>query len=120
MSRILQQMRKPPVGKVITCILPKGKAQPLLRQLTLEKGITTADIHYARGVGRITPLSHRGIGETSEREILTVSVPAEQAEELFEFLYLTAEINRPHGGMMFMHSLIAATSFQLPDLPEEE
>jgi hypothetical protein len=119
MSRILQQLHNLSREKVITCILPKGRAQPLVSVLSLEKGITTANLHYARGVGRITPLSHRGIGETSEREIVTVSVPNEAAEELFEFIYHAAEINRPHGGIMFMHPLYAATPFVLPDLEEE-
>ncbi len=105
--------------KVITCILPKGRALPLLRVLAYDRGLTEIDLHYARGIGRITPLRHRGIGETSEREILTVAVPAKDADELFEFIYRTAEINRPHGGLMFMHGLRTATGFRLPELPEE-
>jgi len=106
--------------KVITCILPKGKAMPVVRLLASEKGLTTADVHYARGMGRITPLRHRGIGETSEKEVLTVSVPDADAEELFGYIYEAAEINRPHGGLMYMHALQIATPFMLPDLPEED
>ncbi|EXJ16990.1 hypothetical protein [Imhoffiella purpurea] len=106
--------------KIITCILPKGRAQPLAKHLTKERGLTTVDIHYARGVGRITPLRHRGIGETSEREILTVAVPAEEADAHFEHIYAFAEINRPHGGLMFMHGTRSSTHFRLPELPEED
>ncbi|MGB0712637.1 MAG: hypothetical protein ACPGUC_03655 [Gammaproteobacteria bacterium] len=105
--------------KVITCILPKGRAKPLLELLSLEKGLTTANVHYARGAGRITPLTHRGIGETTEKEILTVSVSAELADELFEEIFFAAGINQPHGGLMYMHALTAASGFQLPDVPEE-
>ncbi|HBG96114.1 MAG TPA: hypothetical protein DDY14_12575 [Chromatiaceae bacterium] len=105
--------------KVITCILPKGKAMPLARFLIKEYGFTTVDVHYARGVGRITPLRHRGIGETSERDVLTVAVPAAEADDLFETIFNVAEIGRPHGGLMFMHALMAATAFSLPELPEE-
>ena len=106
--------------KVITCILPKGRAMPVVRLLARERGLTAVDLHYARGVGRITPLRHRGIGETSEKEILTVAVPSSEADALFETIYEIAEVNRPHGGLMFMHALTAATGFRLPDLPEEE
>lgn len=106
--------------KVITCILPKGKAKSIVDKLTGEKNLTTVNVHYARGVGRITPLRHRGIGETSEREILTVAVPSSEAEDMFAYIYDIAEINRPHGGMMFMHTLSISTAFTLPDLPEEE
>lgn len=105
--------------KVITCILPKGRAQPLALALVRERGLTAVDVHFARGVGRITPLRHRGIGETSEREILTVAVPAGDAAALFTFIYETAEINRPHGGLMYMHALRCATPYALPVLPEE-
>jgi len=105
--------------KVITCILPKGRAMPVLKALVREHGLTAIDVHYARGVGRITPLRHRGIGETSEKEVLTVTVPAGNADELFGLIYEMAEINRPHGGLMYMHALQAATPFELPALPEE-
>ncbi|MBK1701071.1 hypothetical protein [Thiococcus pfennigii] len=105
--------------KVITCILPKGRGMPVLEVLAREHDLTALDIHYARGVGRITPLRHRGIGETSEKEVLTVTVPASDADALFELIYEIAEINRPHGGLMFMHALQVSTRFRLPDLPEE-
>ena len=106
--------------KVITCVLPKGKAGPVLKVLAKERELTALDIHYARGVGRITPLCHRGIGETSEREVLTVAVPAEEADELFEYIHELAEIDRPHGGLMYMHGLTTSTGFALPgDLAEE-
>lgn len=107
------------VQKVITCILPSGRAMPLLNRLVKEKGITAVDTHFARGLGRITPLRHRGIGETSEKEILTVQTPAAEADALFEFIYEVAEINRPHGGLIYMQALARATPFTLPELPEE-
>lgn len=108
-----------PAQKVITCILPKGRSKSVVEILSRERGLTQVDIHYARGVGRITPLRHRGIGETSEREILSVAVPAEEADELFEFIYEVAAINQPHGGMMYMHPMRMGTGFALPELPEE-
>ncbi len=116
MSELMRHKRP---HKVITCILPKGRGLPLLKLLTDEHGLTAVDIHYARGLGRITPLRHRGIGETPEKEVLTVMAPAEDADALFEQIYEIAEINRPHGGLIYMHAPTAATPFRLPDLPEE-
>ncbi|MBT2971002.1 MAG: hypothetical protein KME56_08330 [Candidatus Thiodiazotropha sp. (ex Ctena orbiculata)] len=107
--------------KVITCVLPKGKAGPVLEVLARERKLTAVDIHFARGIGRITPLRHRGIGETSEREVLTVAVAAAEADEMFEYIHGLAEIDRPHGGLMYMHDLQISTGFSLPtDLNEEE
>ena len=106
--------------KVITCFLPKGRAMKVAKALTKKRRLTAVDIHYARGNGRLTPLRYRGIGETSEKEVLTVAVPTEQADDVFEYIYELAEINRPHGGLMYMHGLLAATPYTLPELPEEE
>lgn len=105
--------------KLITCILPKGKALAVATTLSRDHGLTQVDIHYARGHGRLTPLRYRGIGETAEKEVLTVAVPTEQADSLFAQIYDLAEINRPHGGLMYMHALWMATPYHLPELPEE-
>jgi nitrogen regulatory protein PII len=105
--------------KLITAILPRGRGIDLLRKLKLEKGIITANIDSARGMGRLTPESHRGIGEQSEKDMLNVVIGAEQADAIFEYIYETAEINKPHGGIIFMARLQRATNYVLPDLPEE-
>ena len=106
--------------KLITGILPKGVAPPLLRALKEELALVSINIHTARGVGRITPLADRGIGEQSEKEILTVVVTAAEADQVFEFIYDEARIDRPHGGILFMHELLHASPYQLPELPEEQ
>lgn len=49
-----------------------------------EKDITTANLNYARGVGKLTPMKYRGVGEQSEKEVLTVVVDESQADEIFE------------------------------------
>lgn len=106
--------------KLITCILPKGRAADVARNLKEERRIMSTNINNARGVGKITPLAYRGIAGQSEKEILTVVVGEQQADELFEYIYVKADINRPHGGMMYMHALPMATPFTLPEIPEED
>ena len=106
--------------KVITAILPKGGSKEVVNKLVYEKGISRINVNYARGSGRLTPLQHRGVGETSEKEILTIIVEEHQADEVFEFVFYEAEINRPHGGLMYQQPLHAATLFNLPDIEEEK
>ena len=106
--------------KLITCILPKGVAVDIVEKLRSEHDIESANINNARGVGKITPLAYRGIGAQSEKELLTVTVPEEKADNIFEFIYETADINRPHGGLIYMHALAKATPFTLPEVPDEE
>ena len=104
---------------MITAILPKGRDKDLVKKLVHELGIDRVNVNHARGIGRITPLRHRGIGETTEKAIVTVMVDVERADEIFDFIYFAAELDRPHGGLMYQQPVIGATDFQLPDLPEE-
>ncbi len=106
-------------AKLITCVLPKGAAPPLMSALKA-KGIISVNITSARGIGKITPLKYRGLGGQTEKEVLDVMVDAQSADEIFEFIYDEAEINRPHGGLIYMSALHRATQFVLPDLPEEK
>ncbi len=105
--------------KLITCILPnKGNALSTMAALKSAYGIITANMNFARGVGRMTPLAYRGIGEQAEKEILTVVVPEAQADEIFSFIYYEAQINRPQGGLMYMQTLQRCIPFSLPDISE--
>lgn len=107
-------------SKLITCILPKGGAMPVLKQLKQELGIVTCNINHARGSGRFTPLAHRGVGEQTEKEILSVVVDEARAEAVFDFIFRTAEIDRPHGGLVFQSALEQATQYHIPaELPAE-
>lgn len=106
--------------KLITCILPKGVAPGVAGQLKEEYGLMTVDIKSARGVGKITPLAYRGLGAQSEKEILTVVVPEASADEIFDYIYHEAGINRPHGGMMYVYTLHQATRYEMPVLPDEQ
>lgn len=104
--------------KLITAIVPKGRALAVLERLRSELGILAGNVHNARGTGRITPGAYRGIGSETEREVLTVAAPAARAEEVFEFVYSAADIGSPHGGILYMTSLSRATRYELPDLPD--
>ena len=78
--------------KKITVILPKGKGLPLLKSLKEEKNVVAATLNFARGVGKMTPLRFRGVGEQSEKEIIIVVVSAELSEDIYEYLFNTAGI----------------------------
>ena len=108
-----------PTEKLITSILPKGGAVSILRRLKQEKGVVTCYINNARGTGRFTQQRVRRLGDVSEKEILNVIAHAEHADDIFEFIFYEADINRPHGGMIFMTELARASHFELPNLPEE-
>jgi len=107
-------------SKLITCILPKGGAMPVLKELKQELDIVACNINHARGSGRFSPLAERGVGEQTEKEILSVVVDEAQAEAVFAFVFRAAKIDRPHGGLVFQSALSLATQYQIPaELPAE-
>jgi len=106
--------------KIITCILSKGAAIDVIRKLKEDKGIITSNVQSARGMGKLTPMAYRGVGEQTEKEILTIAVETDIADEIFEYIYAVAEIDRPHGGIIFIAKLQHASTYTLPDIPEEE
>jgi hypothetical protein len=108
-----------PTVKVITCILPPGITSDVLARLRHEKGIVEAHVRAARGLGKLTPARYRKAGSQTEKEILSVIVSAEGADELFEWLFHETRIDRPHGGILYMNSLMRATPYVLPHVPEE-
>lgn len=107
-------------AKLITAILPKGAGSQLVRKLKEDKGVITANSSHARGVGRMAPLKYRGFGEQSEKDMVTVIVPAEQSEEIFEYIYREQEIDTPHAGILYVSNLGFSSLFELPADMEEE
>lgn len=101
-------------AKLLTCILPKGKGAQIVQALS-QRGIHSANVHGGRGVGRFSPLSARGIGEQQEKEVVEVCVTANEADELFEFIFFAGEMDRAHGGIIFMTTLARGMSMALPD-----
>jgi len=106
--------------KLITTILPKGQDKELVCKLINQLGINSVNINYARGLGRITPHRHRGVEDVTEKAIVTVLIEAARADEVFEFIFYEADINQPHGGLMFQQPLLANTLFTVPDIASEE
>ena len=95
--------------KQITCIIPVGRAVPVLNALRQQKRIIDVAHHHARGVG-----TRKGRGRYVEREVITVLVDAEQADSVFHFLYREAGLDQPHNGMLFMTGPQRATTMPPP------
>jgi hypothetical protein len=103
--------------RLLTCFLPSGRGAEVLERLRKEHAIDSAFAHHARGVG---VGSRRGWGQffANEREVLTVLVPVERADEVFRFLYFAAGLDAPNTGMIFVERVLRASPFSLPEVPE--
>jgi hypothetical protein len=99
--------------KTITCVIPTGHALELLERLRTEHGVTSAYAHHARDVATQSAGKRQRIAD--ESEIVTVLVPAEDADRLFELLYEAAGIGQPDGGLIFMERMRAARASAAPE-----
>lgn len=102
--------------KLITCIIPKGKAIEVVRSLHEEKGLNTANVSSGRGRGVVEPPGFTGWYEV---DIITVAVSQDEADEIFQFIYEKADVGRAHGGIIYQGVLTSSTHFTLPKIPEE-
>ena len=103
-------------GKVITVILRKQGALPLLKALAA-RGVTRISFAFARGHDLDDHATVKGLPVEEEKEIVTViAKDAEEGEELFDFIFETAQMNRVDGGIMYMSKLNVASMFLLPEI----
>ena len=94
--------------KLITCIIPEANATKGAAALRKKYNLQTINHHFARGIGKSSPLIKRGMGEKTEKVVLSVIVESNIADEIFEFLYHEVDINRPRGGLIFMNAVHSA------------
>jgi nitrogen regulatory protein PII len=107
--------------KLITSIVPKGSGRKVLVGLRKDHGINTGNINMARGAGLYNPLAKRGVGEQTEKEMLTVVVAADKADEIFEYIYYLADIGEPHHGIIYQSDLMCSSQYEMPkDIAEEK
>jgi nitrogen regulatory protein PII len=100
--------------KLIQAIIPMGTALPILKALRDDKALDAAHVNFARGVGRFVRWSERRLGDDEEKEILSIIVPNDRADEIFEWVFHQADMDRPHGGIVYMTPLSHASMFVIP------
>jgi len=101
----------------IRVILPDdGSDRRLLEGLWRDKAIVRADTVSVRAVAALREAhSRRGrLPEPVLARLVTVIVSPADADDLFDYIYATAQIGRPGGGTVFMDLLAGATLYELP------
>ena len=88
-----------------------------------EKNILTAHQIICRGIGAVgRPGRGFRVGSRPPKSLrlLTVVVREDQADEIFDFVFDKANVNRPMGGIVFIGPLDGATAFLVPEGVAEE
>ena len=111
--------------KQISAVLPDD--EPLLHDLIHglkdELGILAFDHHSCRGIGALgkrSPGRRFRTPPAKALRMLSVLVTPDRADEVFEYIYFKAKVDRPMGGIVFMGPLNGATAFVMPEGVQDE
>ena len=100
---------------LITAIVQRGQADDLVKAAQ-EAGAQGASIHYAHGRGVRERLGILGLAVEAEKEVINIIVSSDQANRVFERIYMAGEFDTPGMGFMWVTPVEKAASFIPPDI----
>lgn len=101
---------------LVTCIVQRGSADQVV-EAAIDAGAQGATIFYARGTGvRQRHLGLLGITVSAEKEVIYVVAATDQAEHIFEQMYLAANLDTPGMGMIYMSALEKMATYVPPQV----
>ncbi|MDQ7002489.1 MAG: P-II family nitrogen regulator [Ghiorsea sp.] len=106
--------------KLITCIAAEDKAKEAVDGVAKTFGIQAMVNHFARGFGRSSALSTQKLGQQTEKTIISVIVDKKQADDVFTYIFHTAGLDRPHGGIIYMTAIQQAVTSPLAEIQSAE
>jgi len=95
---------------LITCIVQRGLADEIVKAAR-QAGAQGATVHYARGTGVRERLGILGVAVEVEKEVISVVVSTDQADRIFETMYLAGRMDTPGMGFMYITPLEKAATY---------
>ena len=100
---------------LITCVVQKGLADTINNSL-LEVGVQGSTVHMGVGTGIRERLGILGVAVDVEREVISVMVPADQTDRIFERIFLAGRLDTPGMGYVYVTPLLQAATYIPPSL----
>ena len=91
-------------ANLIACVLQTGLAEGVL-EAAKNCGAQGATISYARGTGIRERMGLLGVTIDEQKEVIRIIVSEEQADRVFEAMFLAGGLDTPGKGIMFMTKL---------------
>ncbi len=89
---------------LINCVIQQGRADKVVKAAQ-NVGAQGAIVQYARGTGIRERMGLMGVTIDEQKEVVRIIVSAEQADRVFESMYLAGELDKPGMGIMCMFAL---------------
>ena len=98
---------------LITCILQTGLAEEVL-EAAKNMGAQGATINYARGTGIRERIGLLGVTVDEQKEVIRIIVSEDQADMVFDAMYLAGKLDTPGKGIMYVTKLEKVATY-IPD-----
>ncbi|TNF97827.1 MAG: P-II family nitrogen regulator [Gammaproteobacteria bacterium] len=105
-------------ASLINCIVQRGLADKIV-QAAQEAGAQGATIHYASGIGVRERLGIVGLAVEAEKEVVSIVVADDQADRVFESMYLAGKLDTPGMGIITMTPLEKVATFVSAEILEK-
>ena len=103
---------------LITCVVQKGLADTINNSL-LEVGVQGSTVHMGVGTGVRERLGILGVAVDVEREVISVMVPQDQTDRIFERMFLAGRLDTPGMGYIYVTPLLQAATYIPPSLMQD-
>ena len=100
---------------LITCVVQKGLADTINNSL-MEVGVQGSTVHMGIGTGVRERLGILGVAVYVEREVISVMVPQDQTDRIFERMFLAGRLDTPGMGYIYVTPLLQAATYIPPNL----
>jgi nitrogen regulatory protein PII len=91
-------------ASLITCIVQRGLADKIVKAAQ-DAGAQGATVNYAQGVGVRERLGLMGLAIEVDKEVISIVVANDQADRIFEAMYLASNLDTPGMGIMTLAAL---------------